>query len=107
MELYAGARSREEKDDLNALCQWHGRLGRLCSPGASAWLEAGQMLGRYTRVYGRHRMAGHIRDALIALEAANNAASIVTENARDFHRWQKLLRATGQSLMVFDVRKLA
>ncbi|HEV2348746.1 MAG TPA: hypothetical protein VG028_02765 [Terriglobia bacterium] len=52
-------------------------------------------------------MAGHIRDALIALEAANNAASIVTENARDFHRWQKLLRATGQSLMVFDVRKLA
>jgi predicted nucleic acid-binding protein len=45
------------------------------------------------------------RDILIALEAAKNAATLVTENARDFLRWQKLLRPTGRDLRLFDLRK--
>jgi len=106
-ELYAGARSREEKDDLDALCQWHQRLGSLSSPATSAWLEAGQMVGRYARVYGGLRMADHFRDVLIALEAANNGACLVTENARDFLRWQKLFRSAGRDLMVCDVLTLS
>ena len=104
-ELYAGARSAEEKDHLDALCQWHQRLGTLCFPFATAWLEAGQMLGRYARVYGGLQMVNHFRDIHIALEAAKNGATLVTENARDFLRWQKLLRSTGHDLRLFDLRK--
>jgi len=104
-ELYAGARSGEEKDHLDALCQWHQRLGTLCFPSATAWLEAGQMLGRYARVYGGLQMVNHFRDILIALEAAKNGATLLTENARDFLRWQKLLRSTGRDLRLFDLRQ--
>lgn len=104
-ELYAGARSAEEKGHLDALCQWHQRLGTLCSPTAVAWLEAGQILGRYARVYGGLQMVNHFRDILIALDAAKNGATLVTENARDFLRWQKLLRSTGRDLRLFDLGK--
>ncbi len=104
-ELYAGARSAEEKGHLDALCQWHQRLGTLCSPTAVAWLEAGQMLGRYARVYGSLQMVNHFRDILIALEATKNGATLVTENTRDFLRWQKLLRSTGRDLRLFDLRE--
>jgi predicted nucleic acid-binding protein len=104
-ELYAGARSVDEKGHLDALCQWHQRLGTLCFPSALAWLEAGQMLGRYARVYGDLQMVNHFRDLLIALEAERNGATLVTENTRDFLRWQKLLRSTGRDLRLFDLRK--
>ena len=68
------------------------------------WLEAGRMLGRYARLYGSVRMADHFRDGLIALEAAKQRATLVTENARDFSRWKMLLRATGRALVVLDSR---
>jgi predicted nucleic acid-binding protein len=104
-ELYAGARSAEEKGHLDALCQWHQRLGNLCFPAAMTWLEAGQMLGRHARVFGSLQKVKHVRDVLIALEAAKNGATLVTENARDFLRWQKLLRSTGRDLRLFDVHE--
>jgi hypothetical protein len=50
-------------------------------------------------------MVDHLRDILIALEAAKNGATLVTENARDFLRWQKLLRSTGRDLRLCDLRK--
>jgi len=49
-------------------------------------------------------MADHFRDGLIALEAAKQRATLVTENARDFSRWKMLLRATGRALVVLDSR---
>jgi predicted nucleic acid-binding protein len=106
-ELYAGARSADEKGHLDALCRWHQQLGTLCFPSAHAWLEAGQMLGRYARVYGGLQMVNHFRDILIALEAARNGATLVTENARDFLRWRKLLRSAGCDLRLFDVCKVS
>ncbi|MHB8654707.1 MAG: type II toxin-antitoxin system VapC family toxin [Terriglobia bacterium] len=105
-ELYAGTRDTEEKEHLDALCQWHDFAGTLSHPDSDRWLEAGVLLGRYGRLHGFIRVADHFRDVLIALEAAKNKATLLTENARDFHRWQKLLRSGGQNLIVFDSRKL-
>jgi predicted nucleic acid-binding protein len=104
-ELFAGARSAEEKGHLDALCQWHERLGTLCFPSALVWIEAGQLLGRYARVHGGLQMVNHFRDILIALEAAHHGATLVTENVRDFLRWQKLLRSAGRDLRLLDARK--
>ena len=50
-------------------------------------------------------MADHFRDVLIALEAAEHHATLITENASDFLRWQKLFRSAGKGLAVFDLRK--
>lgn len=104
-ELYAGTRSAEEKQAVDELCLAHRSLGNFSSPSAELWLEAGVLLGRYARIYGSLRMADHFRDVLIALEASNNGATLMTENARDFRRWQKLLRSTGRNLRVFDLSK--
>jgi hypothetical protein len=52
------------------------------------------------------KMVNHFRDILIALEAAKNGAILVTENARDFLRCQKLLRSTGRDLRLFDLRRI-
>ena len=106
-ELYAGVRHPEAKRHLDALCRGHRTLGTLSCPEPEVWVEAGRMLGRYARLYGSVRMADHCRDGLIALEAAKQRATLVTENARDFSRWKMLLRAKGRALVVLDSRTVA
>jgi predicted nucleic acid-binding protein len=44
----------------------------------------------------------HFRDLLIALEAVRAGATAVTENVRDFARWQSLLLRAGRTLKLFD-----
>lgn len=106
-ELYAGTRSPEEKVQLDRLCLAHEALGNFSSPIRESWLQAGLMMGRYARRYGSLRAADHFRDVLIALEAVENAATLMTENARDFLRWQRLLLASGKRLKMVDLRRLA
>src|SRR5438874_2401557 len=103
-ELYAGSRSPEEKLRLDRLCLAHQALGSLSSPQLRSWLQAGQMIGRYARLYGRVQAADHFRDGLIALEAARHQATLATENVRDFLRWRKLLRSAGLKLEILDLR---
>jgi predicted nucleic acid-binding protein len=103
-ELYAGARSVEDKRALDGLCGAHRALGNLSCPGEDLWLQAGTLLCRYARLHGELRLTDHFRDVLIALEAVKKGATLMTENARDFQRWQGLLRAGGQRLRLFDLR---
>jgi predicted nucleic acid-binding protein len=105
-ELYAGTRSAEDKRALDGLCDAHGALGNLSCPGEELWLQAGTLLCRYARLHGELQLTDHFRDVLIALEAVKKGATLITENARDFHRWRGLLRSAGQRLRVFDLRVL-
>ncbi len=105
-ELFAGARSVEEKQALDDLCLAHRSLGSLSSPPAESWIVAGVLLGRYARVYGQLRMADHFRDVLIALEAARHRATLMTENTLDFLRWRRLLRSSGENLKISDLGSL-
>jgi predicted nucleic acid-binding protein len=101
-ELYAGTRDRHEKKDLDGLCRAYDLLGHFISPAASAWLEAGILIRRAQSVFGQIDFAHHFRDALIAGEAARAGATLVTENSRDFERWQTLLASSGKKLRVFN-----
>jgi len=105
-ELYAGTRSVEDKRALDGLCGAHRALGNLSCPGEDLWLQAGTLMRRYSRLHGGLRLSDHFRDALIALEAVKNGATLMAENTRDFQRWQGLLRSAGQRLRVFDLRVL-
>jgi predicted nucleic acid-binding protein len=49
----------------------------------------------------------HFRDLLIALEAAQAGATLVTENARDFARWKSLLSSARKTLKLFNASKTA
>ena len=105
-ELYAGARSREDKKDLDTVCRRCRELGMLSCPPPEIWLLAGVLLERYARSYGSVRYADHFRDILIALEASRHGATLVTVNVRDFARWQRLLRASGYKLKIFDLAEV-
>jgi predicted nucleic acid-binding protein len=89
-ELYAGTRDQQEKRALDALCRAHDHLGHFSLPSASAWRDAGVLLGRAKRLYGEMDFVHHFRDGLIALEAVRAGATLVTENSGDFSRWRSL-----------------
>lgn len=100
-ELYAGTRDRREKRVLDELCRAHGALGNFSSPPAEAWIEAGILLRQARAAYGQMEPVRHLRDVLVALEAARADATLVTENDGDFNRWKSLLRSANQTLKVF------
>jgi predicted nucleic acid-binding protein len=101
-ELYAGTRSRQEKQALDELCQAHRALGHFSSPAGSAWIDAGILLRRSRRTFGQVDFAIHFRDLLIALEALQTGATLVTENSRDFARWKSLLASVRKTLKLFN-----
>lgn len=101
-ELYAGTRSRGEKQALDELCRAYALLRHFSAPRAEDWIHAGVLLRRARTAFGQIDFAGHFRDALIALEAVRAGATLVTENVRDFARWKSLLVSAKRNLKVFD-----
>jgi predicted nucleic acid-binding protein len=105
-ELYAGTHDHREKRVLDDLCKAHRALGHFSSPPASAWIDAGVLLRRGRSTSGQMDFVRHFRDLLIALEAAQAGATLVTENARDFARWKSLLSPARKTLKLFDASKI-
>jgi predicted nucleic acid-binding protein len=101
-ELYAGTHDHREKRTLDELCRAHHSLGHLASPPATTWVEAGILLRRARSAFGQMDFVHHFRDLLIALEAAREGATLVTENVRDFARWKSLLASAQKTLKLFD-----
>jgi len=101
-ELYAGTRGHREKRALDELCRAHDSLGHFSSPPGASWIDAGILLRRARTVVGEIDFAHHFRDLLIALEAARAGATLITENVRDFARWQSLLGSTSKTLKLFN-----
>jgi predicted nucleic acid-binding protein len=100
-ELYAGTRDRTEKLALDELCRAHRAMGHFSTPTAETWLQAGSLLRRAHDRFGHLDFARHFRDALIAVEAVQAGATLITENVRDFNRWKALLAASNQTLKIF------
>ncbi len=104
-ELYAGTHDHREKRVLDELCKAHRALGHFSSPPATAWIDAGILLRRARSAYGQMDFVRHFRDLLIALEAVQAEATLVTENARDFARWRSLLASARKTLKLFKPTK--
>jgi predicted nucleic acid-binding protein len=106
-ELYAGARGQREKRALDRLCRAHLSLGHLVSLPATSWIETGILLRRASGTFGQMDFVHHFRDLLIALDAAREEATMVTENTRDFERWRSLLASANKTLRLFDASRAA
>ncbi len=104
-ELYAGTHDNREKRVLDELCRAHVALGHFSSPSSAVWIDAGILLRRARSAYGQMDFVRHFRDLLIALEAAQAGATLVTENARDFARWKSLLASARKTLKLFEPSK--
>ena len=85
-ELWAGARSREERTYYERLYVQARRAGRLLNPPAAAWILAGQALGMLARrrVLGSARLRALRNDVLLAATAWAYDAAVMTHNRADF-----------------------
>jgi predicted nucleic acid-binding protein len=105
MELYAGTRTKADKQDLDAMQRALSSIGRVVSPAPEDFYRAGQMLASYSRLYGRIEPKDHANDVLIALSAVRVGAELVTENAEHMETWQKILARSKKSLYLRVVRR--
>jgi len=100
-ELYAGTHDQREKRAVDELCRAHDALGHFSSPPVAAWIETGILLRRASNASGQIDFVHHFRDLLIAMEAVQAKATLVTENAKDFIRWRSLLESSRKVLRLF------
>jgi predicted nucleic acid-binding protein len=104
-ELYAGARSRGDKRDLDEIHRWFTIQRYVVNPEHADWVHAGLMLARYQRLHGSVEPKDHINDILIVLDAVRVGADLVTENGDDMERWRKLLPFARRALRIQVVRR--
>jgi predicted nucleic acid-binding protein len=99
-ELYAGTRSQEEKKMIDRWLNTYLKLDRFSAPPTNSWIEAGTLIARASRTIGQINFVNAFRDVLIALETVRLDATLVTENTRDFLRWQPFIRASSNKKLV-------
>lgn len=86
MELRAGALSRGDRRIVQRLETGFERAGRILTPSAALFAEAGDTLGRL-QVEAGYTIGGSrsiTNDVLIALSARSIGATVVTQNERDY-----------------------
>lgn len=85
-ELRAGALDEAGRRAVMMLTGRFERLGRIVTPAAGSWTDAGDLLASLARREPgfRSRIRGLWNDVLIALSARQIGAAVVTENLRDF-----------------------
>jgi predicted nucleic acid-binding protein len=95
MELRAGARTPEQRDDVAVFIDAHERRGFLVAPGTTAYVEAGRVLADLAikdRFEVARAAAAFTLDVLIAVTCRELDATLVTWNHDDFARIARHLR---------------
>jgi predicted nucleic acid-binding protein len=100
LELYAGARGRDEGRGLDRLVRAMARNGRLLTPTHAEWIVGGQLIARANRLYGLVRPRDHVADVLITLVAARLSGAVLTAAVAHFERWAELARDSGRDVTV-------
>jgi len=104
-ELYAGARTRADKNNYDGINRAFLGRGYMITPGHEDWTLGGVILARYQQLHGEIEPRDHIHGLLIALCAATAKAELVTENAADMERWRKMLGRLGKLLQILAVKR--
>lgn len=93
-ELRAGALDEAGRRAVIELVKRFERLGRVVTPTAGSWNDAGDVLARIARREPefRTKVRGLWNDALIALSARQIGATLVTENLHDFGLLRRYVR---------------
>jgi predicted nucleic acid-binding protein len=85
-EIWAGARSSEERRYVERVHALAHRYHRIPNPPAAAWILSGQTLGVLGRrgAVGPSRLRALRNDVLLAATAFVHRATVVTRNVGDF-----------------------
>ena len=99
-ELYGGARSLEERREIQRLARAMRGVQRLLTPTAEEWERAGLLIERRSRLQGILSPRDHLADVLILVSAARQKGVVVTRNLRHFEAWVRLARASGLDVAI-------
>jgi predicted nucleic acid-binding protein len=97
MELYAGARSVEEKRLLDQFVESMKILSAYETPREDDWARGGILVERFTRFRGHAQIRNHFRDILVILGAVSRRAVLVSSNAH-LANWGNMLKRQGETL---------
>ena len=104
-ELYAGAMTREDRGDIEALRRALGP--QVLGFTALQWATAGRCLAFYAARWGRIRPRDHVADVVIAVTALEVGGVLVSENVEHMRRWSLILNRVigGMKLQVRALRE--
>jgi predicted nucleic acid-binding protein len=101
-ELWAGARSAEERSYCDRLYEVARSRGRLLNPPGAAWILSGQALNLLARRgrAGAAKLRSLRNDALLATTAFAHHAAVMTHDRADFDRIAEVLpvRVVGPNM---------
>jgi predicted nucleic acid-binding protein len=102
-ELYAGATSREDRADLEALRRALGP--HLLEAKVEDWVLAGRCLSYYSIRWGRIKPRDHLADVLVAVTALRVGAVLASEDLKQMRRWSWALGKLGRRLEVRGIKE--
>ena len=83
MELQAGATTQRAHRAVALIARGHERVGRTVHPSRDAWARAGVVLRRLQATGRETRRASLVNDVLIALNAREIGATLITRDPSD------------------------
>ncbi len=103
-ELYAGAISRADRADVEALRRAVER--RVVEIETEDWVLAGRCLSEYSRRWGRIKPRDHLADVLVAVSASKIGAVLGSRDLSQTRCWRQVLAKLGRTLEVSAVAEL-
>lgn len=100
-ELYAGATSRGDRADVEALRRALGP--HLLGIETEDWMLAGRCLSYYSTRWGKIQPRDHLADVLIAVSAFRIGAVLGSRDLSQMRRWSWVLARLGKKLDVREV----
>jgi predicted nucleic acid-binding protein len=97
-ELYAGATSREDRNDLEVFRRALG--SRVLGIADEDWVLVGRCLSYYSVRWGRIRPRDHLVDATVAVVAVQAGAALTSEDVHQVQRWRWVLARLGKRLTI-------
>ncbi|MCI0411337.1 PIN domain-containing protein [bacterium] len=103
-ELYAGAVTRRDRNDLEV---FRRAIGPHVLPSEiEDSVLAGHCLAHYSARWGKIVPRDHIADILIAVSAARLKAYLATQNVSDMFRWKWVLKKLRWTLRIGRLPKI-
>lgn len=101
-ELYAGATSREDRVDIEALRRALGP--HLLGAEVGDWVLAERCLAYYSARWGKIRPRDHLADVMVVVAALRVGALLASKDLKQMKRWSWVLGKLGGNLEVREMK---
>ena len=101
-ELYAGATSREDRADIEALRRALGP--HVLGAEVGDWVLAGRCLAYYSARWGKIRPRDHLADVMVVVAALRVGAVLASKDLKQMRRWSWVLGKLGRKLEIRGIK---